>query len=90
MKFAIRLFLLLAILLNAIPTHSVQAQDPSPWAEVFDQTGKIRSDVVDGPTLCLLLGRFEISPRSVYIRGLLDAGFQQSMLDGAQASANIQ
>lgn len=41
-----RLILILTLLSLFIPT-SVSAQDETPWNEVFDTTGAIRSDVVD-------------------------------------------
>lgn len=47
MKLIPRLFLILAILVTAFPLSTVQAQDPSPWSEVFDENGNLRSDVVD-------------------------------------------
>jgi hypothetical protein len=47
MKCISRLFLLFAILATSLPISIVQAQDTSPWSEVFDENGKLRSDVVD-------------------------------------------
>ena len=47
MKKFLRLGLILAILLSVIPLSPVSAQDPSPWSEVFDENGNLRSDVVD-------------------------------------------
>jgi hypothetical protein len=42
-----RLFLILAILFTAFPFSTAHAQDTSPWSEVFDENGNLRSDVVD-------------------------------------------
>ena len=47
MRNVLRLCLILAILLSVIPLSPVSAQDPSPWSEVFDENGNLRSDVVD-------------------------------------------
>lgn len=47
MKTAFRLSLILVILFTALPLLTVHAQDPSPWGEVFDENGNLRSDVVD-------------------------------------------
>ncbi len=47
MRNVLRLGLILAILLSVIPLSPVSAQDPSPWSEVFDENGNLRSDVVD-------------------------------------------
>ena len=43
------LLVILALLLafSSVGPVKVQAQDPSPWAEVFDENGDLRSDIVD-------------------------------------------
>ena len=47
MKQVLRITLIVAILFSSMPMPTVQAQDPSPWGEVFDENGNLRSDVVD-------------------------------------------
>ena len=50
MKRPARLFLLLVFLLTLLvpqATTAVHAQEGSPWGEVFDENGNVRSDVVD-------------------------------------------
>jgi hypothetical protein len=43
----IYLFLLVLLFLSYLPPSSVHAQESSPWAEVFDESGNLRSDVID-------------------------------------------
>lgn len=40
-------FLALALMFGAAGPVNVQAQDSSPWAEVFDENGNLRSDIID-------------------------------------------
>ena len=40
-------FLVLALLFGAAGPVNVQAQDPTPWDQVFDENGNLRSDIVD-------------------------------------------
>lgn len=50
MKLSSRLILILTLLVTFLTAASpalVQAQDGSPWGEVFDENGNLRSDIVD-------------------------------------------
>ncbi len=40
-------FLVLALLFGAAGPINVQAQDPTPWDQVFDENGNLRSDIID-------------------------------------------
>ena len=40
-------FLALALMFGAAGPMRVQAQDPTPWDQVFDENGNLRSDIVD-------------------------------------------
>jgi hypothetical protein len=40
-------FLALALMFTTTGPVNVQAQDSSPWAEVFDENGNLRSDIID-------------------------------------------
>jgi hypothetical protein len=41
------LFIALILAFSSVGPSSVQAQEQSPWAEVFDENGDLRSDIVD-------------------------------------------
>ena len=40
-------FLALALMFGAVGPMKVQAQDPTPWDQVFDENGNLRSDIID-------------------------------------------
>jgi hypothetical protein len=39
--------IVLALMFGAAGPGYVQAQDPTPWDEVFDENGNLRSDIID-------------------------------------------